>query len=499
MSTQTDTMNAASPPPRFDFPTWLPAMFVKELRQGLRTRGFVGSMVGFQVVMVIAFVWAFAANVFGESQALRTVNGFFWGILAVMLLVVMPLRAMAGLRQEIDAKTLDLLMLTHLTGWRIVLGKWTSLLAQAALLLLAVLPYGVVRYFFGAVDLVQDFYIIALMYMGCGLLTAVGLWVSGLPRILRIGIPLVLFFLSQGVFGNGFYRLRYGLLSGSPSGLGSDWWVAVPIFDGILLLVFFLVLAVRRIAPPAENHSPMVRGLGLLTLLPVPLLYVWGSGSSPGEPQMWFAVLSLGVVSVIEISSLRLPMAVQVRTWWRRGWWGRLAGRFVLPGWPSAALFTLFWLALATVGARMGLIEFSAGDANGMTRVFMLLWTALVFPMLLLSFMPRIGRQAPLVYFIIQAVFGILCIMEGNTTQVSPVNPLVENLRWLLHVFPVTSFWLEAAAQEVHPYHPYRFMTGQAVVMALVFLAALWRMMFYWRWVRMQALTLRREKTVPAE
>ena len=35
-----------------DFPGWLPPMLVKELRQGLRTRGFVSTLVGFQAVKV---------------------------------------------------------------------------------------------------------------------------------------------------------------------------------------------------------------------------------------------------------------------------------------------------------------------------------------------------------------------------------------------------------------------------------------------------------------
>ena len=36
-----------------DFPRWLPPMLVKELRQGLRMRGFVATLVGFQVLMLV--------------------------------------------------------------------------------------------------------------------------------------------------------------------------------------------------------------------------------------------------------------------------------------------------------------------------------------------------------------------------------------------------------------------------------------------------------------
>ena len=37
-----------------DFPTWVPAVLVKELRQGLHTRGFFAIVVLFHAVMVVA-------------------------------------------------------------------------------------------------------------------------------------------------------------------------------------------------------------------------------------------------------------------------------------------------------------------------------------------------------------------------------------------------------------------------------------------------------------
>ena len=64
-------------------------------------------------------------------------NGVFWFIVGLQLLLVTPARAFGGLRTEIDSRSLDLLVLTRLTAWRIVLGKWTSLMVQALLLVIA--------------------------------------------------------------------------------------------------------------------------------------------------------------------------------------------------------------------------------------------------------------------------------------------------------------------------------------------------------------------------
>src|SRR6185436_10235188 len=119
---------------RVDFPTWLPAMLVKELRQGLRARGFVGTLVGFQVVMTLFTVFAIAGGT--GSSSFEILQGAYWAMLNLQLLLITPIRAMAGLQAELETRSIDLLLLTRLTAWRVVLGKWCSLLVQAALLVI---------------------------------------------------------------------------------------------------------------------------------------------------------------------------------------------------------------------------------------------------------------------------------------------------------------------------------------------------------------------------
>lgn len=499
MSTQslnaTATTDVPPPEPRFDFPTWLPPMLVKELRQGLRTRGFVGSMVGFQVVMVIAFIWAFAVKVFGDSQAQETVNGFFWGVLGVMLLVITPLRAMAGLRQEVESRTMDLMMLTRLTAWRIVLGKWTSLLVQAALLVLALLPYGLVRYFFGEVDLMKDLLGLGAMYFGCGMLTALGLWVSGMPKLLRIGAMIGVVLMTQGMFGL-FGAHSHGLFSITPSSAAGWMITALMIFNFVLLLVFGLVQAVRRIAPPAENHSPLVRGLGLAALAPIPLLALADVRMAAGQGFMAF--FGLALVSVIELPNLFVPMSVHVRTWWDRGRWGAWIGRFVLPGWPSAALFAAFWLGLLGVVALADFIPDSPKGAD-LAWLMVLLWGALVFPMALLSFWPQFGRVGLAAYFILQVAFGIITIFAANRPTIEPVGLFSTVFGWLAEVMPVTSFWLRLTSLDRHPFPENDHLIAQAVIMVGVVVLVVWRSAPYWRSVRKAAASVRSEPKMASD
>jgi hypothetical protein len=335
------------------------------------------------------------------------------------------------------------------------------------------------------------------MYLGCGMLTAVALWVSGLPRLLRIGLPIGLVLMAQGMGGFIFGGMAHGGMRITPSS-GSGGAVAwLMVFDCVLLLLFCLVQAVRRIAPPAENHSPLARGLALLTLAAVPVLYIF-DGKETAMGQLWIAVVALALVTIIEISSLRRPMSVHVRTWWRRGRMGGWVGRLVLPGWPSAALFTAFWLAVAAVGASMELIKLSSASPGDMAWLFALLWAALVFPMVLLSFAPNIGRQAPLVYFILQAAFGILSLFIGNTSSIR-MSETVKAIEWLAHLLPVSSFWLQLEPLATHPAYDGRYFTGQAVMLVVVAALAVWRGWGYWSWVHAQGASLRQEKkAVPA-
>jgi hypothetical protein len=55
--------------------------------------------------------------------------------------LLLPLRLSAALREEMGGNTMDTLVLTRLSGWRIVLGKWVATAALQVLMALTVLPY----------------------------------------------------------------------------------------------------------------------------------------------------------------------------------------------------------------------------------------------------------------------------------------------------------------------------------------------------------------------
>src|SRR5438309_1669501 len=112
-----------------DFADWLSPMLVKELRQGVRNRLFVTTFILLQGAMLLTM----AMTLLDAGDGSRSDSTmFFWGILGVGILVILPLGGLNAIGGELKANTLELIFLTRLTALRIVAGKWLAILAQAA-------------------------------------------------------------------------------------------------------------------------------------------------------------------------------------------------------------------------------------------------------------------------------------------------------------------------------------------------------------------------------
>lgn len=415
---------------RRDFPGWLPAMLVKELRQGLRTRGFVGTFVAFQVIMTMMTIFAIAGGT--GSGTFSMLQGTYWAVLGAQLLLVTPARALAGLQAEIESRAVDLLLLTRLTAWRIVLGKWISLLAQAALLVVAMLPYGVARYFFGSVNLVNELEMIGGAFLASGVLTAAALWASALPKITRVVLAIGLVFLWQGIpmFSIMFMmpRGRGGMAFTAFSTAGASWLM---LFNVTLVLAFCLIGAVRKLAPPAESQAPWLRLLPILACLPVPFL-----STRETVAQLAAAGILFAIIAVIELARAEEPMAAHWRPWARRGLFGRVIGRFVQPGWASA----MEWVLVAVV------IVMLAGwlkEPDWKVLPLAILGAeALVFPALLMTWLSaRFAQQRVAGYILIFGASSLIAAVGAATGTMGRVNDVAE---FVLLLLPISSFWSTA-------------------------------------------------------
>jgi hypothetical protein len=465
---------------RRDFPGWLSPMLVKELRQGLRTRGFVAALMIFQTVMLVLMLGALAAqstiSISGRPMTGMT-TGFFWTLMLVQLIVVTPARALGGLQLEVESRTLDLLMLTRLNAWRVVLGKWISLLVQGALLLLAMLPYLVVRYFTDNADVLADFGRCLAMLGLCGVLTAAGLWASGIAKLLRVAIVILLVFGAQALgvtltarmFGTGspFGRIGVGTVFDSP----------FIIIDAVLLTAFFLVSAVRNIAPPAENHSFFVRMLPVVLLLTVPLAQVFGAHDIALQ-QLMIGAIFLAFVVVFELALARQPMPPHWREWRRRGPVLRFVGRASMPGWPSGLLWGVgaaaLWALLALIHIPNGSVS-SRHDAEQAAHFALLALGGLTFPVVLRSLWGRLPGSPLFIFFAGLALPALLALFSVWLAEGTPIR--FTGVRSVMQVLPVSSFLLGLDTRRITP-----FTSAAAATIAIATVAfALWQARGYWR------------------
>lgn len=385
---------AASRPqawPGDDFPSWMSPMLVKELRQGVQSGIFAWTFVLLQAAMFILMtLWLLERSRAGAGPDNGFFHGTFWWLFGIAAVLAIPLRAGATMVSERQGQTLDLLRLTRLSSTQIVAGKWLSTMAQVALLAVAVLPYVVLQYFFGGLDVVADLSLLVLVLLAASVVTALSIATSGQPAAAR-GLLIALFvygFFMVNAMGT---MLASGLVSAAA-------WSAVVLVTALASAVL-LEYAAAGIAPAAENHAARIRGLVLLAA-GLALGATWFGGPvTVGVLTFFSMALAIGV-GAAELTTDPVPVASIHDRFARFGPPGRLAALVLAPGWATGVLFLLLATGLAAAA------EISAGF-GGTNRdslpVIALAAASVLFPLPLMLFFPS-GRKRGTAFVLVGAV-----------------------------------------------------------------------------------------------
>ena len=320
-------------------------MVVKELRQGLRMRSFGGIFVTLHILLVLITLMG------GASSNHDSINWLFDGLITTILCLIFPLRGFAALAQEMNSGTLDMLVLTRLSAWRIVLGKWASTVLLALLVAVSLVPYVVSRYMFGGVDLAGEIGGLFLKWLGGAVLTAAIVCLSTIRqqwlRSLIIGIPLIGF----GFFGflfsvvstiGGSSRVSAGLFGLS----GFSGWLLVPL---ALWVIFGLLGAATTRISPLSSLFPAFKRVVHLTAVLIVLTSASFGASAVAVQTMLLLMLHLIMVDVVLENNGDVPSVHAAFV--RRGRLGRVAAWFFTPGWTSGFFFTLGLVGLITLGS----------------------------------------------------------------------------------------------------------------------------------------------------
>ncbi|MEX2607779.1 MAG: hypothetical protein WD708_10575 [Kiritimatiellia bacterium] len=369
---------------------------IKELRQGLKSRSFIATFLGLQGAMVLSMFMYLAAVTTSNSDP-QFSNGFFWFMLGLMLLVFMPLRAFQALHEEIKGNTLEMVFLTRMTAWDIALGKWMALVIQVFLLVAAVLPYLVLRYFLGSIDVAGDlrqlFYQVVLSMMFVAVGVGLSAWTSKVLRgLIIIGaifslytIPLMLFGLSQSPTGSPlamFGWIDYGV------------WLSV---CGLVML-FFVEYGASQIAPPAENHSLRKRMMAFV-LSGILIVY-----AALHVREAYPVLIGLFMLAPIAVDALCEPL-IGIPSLYIKARKFRALRWLLYPGWASGFLFVTVLLALIFVSAF--LIE---ADAEILTAG-LVTYNVLLFPFVLIRLIPILARKVLASYVLLQVTCFLFCLL----------------------------------------------------------------------------------------
>jgi hypothetical protein len=263
------------------FPDRLSPVFVRDLRQGLRAHYLVWAFILFQVVGLLATLLEVSFKSFFDASAggvpfsmlLQVAFGFGFGL-------ILPLTQFAALQSEVGAgRNIELLLASTLTRWQIVWGKFLVAASLSGLLLVSLLPYLLLRYFLGNVELTSIAGLVATTYLGNLVMNAIVIGASGYRNPVGRVAVIVYFYLIYSFTMLGGLR---GLTGGGFFGASTIFAYVAYVLAGALIVVLMLQLGRSRIKlfedPLDPPSSAGVFAIGFLVPIANGIAYAIGGG-----------------------------------------------------------------------------------------------------------------------------------------------------------------------------------------------------------------------------
>lgn len=446
-----------------DFSDKLSPMLVKELRQGLRAKTFVVVFLLLQGLLALVLLTSIAAA--GSPQnAGGDITNIIFLFFGLAVLVVQPIRGIGALHREVQGQTIELMVLTRLSAWKIVLGKWVSIVSQSALIFAAIIPYLILRYWFGDMNLFGELSLLWLVFVLSAAITAVVVGISCVPSVILRGlVPLV-----AAAFGvcaifvicvDG--ELEDFITVAAMQTPDSFWSVTLGMLCALYLGWTALGVGASMIAPAAENHSTVRR---LLTLgLMLVLIAVAPFAGAPAE--LWLMMLGVILVPslIIEITESNVLLPPICRPFVLRGVPGRLAGRLLYPGWPSGVMFSFLMVGLGALSAFLA----GADDLHVQEWiVVMSLLGSLLMPAALMCFFEKRIKHRLTLYLLLVSANAVVTFVLALLVDALPSSArgFLAWLSWL----PQNGFIMVNFPREFLPGSVFVWITVATVVYAAI-------------------------------
>jgi|GEM_PF-5248279 len=173
-----------------DFGDWWNPLWVKECRQGLRNRLFVCVFTGIQIAMMIVVSFQVLYSIRGEAGDF--LRFMFWFCLVFILHALPLIGAVIKRDEDCKPRMMDLLKVAGMTGDAVAMNKFKVQLSQTALILTSVLPYLLVRYFAGGVNIVEEIVSLGWLTIGAACVGYLSVLVSTFNFTGRVVVGMVL-------------------------------------------------------------------------------------------------------------------------------------------------------------------------------------------------------------------------------------------------------------------------------------------------------------------
>ena len=387
-----------------DFSDRLSPMLVKELRQGLRTKAFIGVFLTLQIVLGVILLGAGTSS--SSDQAGGTISNIIFVFFAIAVIIIQPMRGMGALSSEIKGNTIDMMVLTRLSAWRIVTGKWSAIVSQSALILITIIPYLILRYFFGGMNLIGEVIFLALIFITSATLTAITVGLSAMPSVILRMLPMI--FIPVGAFSflGEFFDDGQEIIDFCSLETTDD-MLAVIIYVAVCLYYSFFLLSIGTtlIAPHADNNSTSRRLIAFITTVTAAVLGMIYADNLEDMIAFYFIILApIFLISLTEFSTLVPPV---VNKFHQYGFFGKLLGLFLLPTWATGVFFC--YLLSVIAGMSLFFVEDSYIDDDAII-VAMALISSMVFPAILVKIFKMQGPARVSNYILMSAATGIAAI-----------------------------------------------------------------------------------------
>ena len=339
-------------------------ILVKETRQALKSRQFVTT---FSVLLFAALAWTIGRSlslmpfIYTSPSGPQLLIGYYV-ILAIPLLMVVPLAAYRSLESEIDDGTLELLSVTVLSPWHIVLGKLASATLQMMMYYIALFPCVAYAYALRGIDLPTVMLIMSLLLVAALLLTIVTLFFAPLARgrngrvlTLLAAVGLVL-----GAEAGIGYLVVELIMNGNP--LTGSWMfflVIASVSVAVTLGHVLLTATAAQLTPESENRSTRIRlSMMMLTTVVVGLAAFATQTLEPEDSigivrLAWLALVILWTLAGSMMAAESSVMTPRVRRELPSTFVGRALLTWLTPGPTTGLVFATVHVILITVFACM--------------------------------------------------------------------------------------------------------------------------------------------------